>query len=204
VLGSLCRDIAKRWIRGGAVLADSADYERDGGRPHLHESRPPVAGRLRSVKGQPHAVTDPVRASARSNDRTRDCARRRDYLPAVFIDELWARVESASRSHGGPAEEGNHLQGRRSLVTPLPAVATASPAAKDELTLQPSEFRLLEYLMKHEGQVGTRNHATGNDIGISLVSRRQRQRRAPSRGCAPKIDKGLEGHCATRSADPDT
>ena len=43
-----------------------------------------------------------------------------------------------------------------SAISSSTGFRTASPRGKDELTLQPREFRLLEYLMKHAGQVVTR------------------------------------------------
>ena len=76
-----------------------------------------------------------------------------DYLPKPYaFAELLARVEVLSRRHGGPAEETSY----RSAISNSTGCRTASPAASEELTLQPREFRLLEYLMKHAGQVVTR------------------------------------------------
>jgi two-component system OmpR family response regulator len=76
-----------------------------------------------------------------------------DYLPKPYsFSELLARVEVLSRRHGGPAEETTY-QCRRSRTRP--PVAPGGAAART-MTLQPREFRLLEYLMKHAGQVVTR------------------------------------------------
>ena len=52
----------------------------------------------------------------------------------------------------GPAEETTYRVGDLELDRLSHRVARG----KDELTLQPREFRLLEYLMKHAGQVVTR------------------------------------------------
>ncbi len=76
-----------------------------------------------------------------------------DYLPKPYaFAELLARVEVLSRRHGGPAEETVYRVGDLELDRLSHRVARG----KDELTLQPREFRLLEYLMKHAGQVVTR------------------------------------------------
>src|SRR6202011_1766060 len=76
-----------------------------------------------------------------------------DYLPKPYsFAELLARVEVLSRRLGGPAEETTYKVGDLELDRLSHRVARG----KDELTLQPREFRLLEYLMKHAGQVVTR------------------------------------------------
>ena len=76
-----------------------------------------------------------------------------DYLPKPYsFAELLARVEVLSRRRGGPAEETTYKVGDLELDRLSHRVARG----KDELTLQPREFRLLEYLMKHAGQVVTR------------------------------------------------
>jgi two-component system OmpR family response regulator len=76
-----------------------------------------------------------------------------DYLPKPYsFSELLARVEVLSRRRGGRGEETElrvadlHLDRLSHLVR----------RGDDEITLQPREFRLLEYLMKHAGQVVTR------------------------------------------------
>jgi len=76
-----------------------------------------------------------------------------DYLPKPYsFSELLARVEVLSRRRGGPAEDTLYRVGDLELDRLSHRVARG----KDELTLQPREFRLLEYLMKHAGQVVTR------------------------------------------------
>src|SRR5581483_11751682 len=76
-----------------------------------------------------------------------------DYLPKPYsFAELLARVEVLSRRNVGPAEETVYRVGDLELDRLSHRVARG----KDELTLQPREFRLLEYLMKHAGQVVTR------------------------------------------------
>ena len=76
-----------------------------------------------------------------------------DYLPKPYsFAELLARVEVLSRRRGGPAEDTLYRVGDLELDRLSHRVARG----KDELTLQPREFRLLEYLMKHAGQVVTR------------------------------------------------
>jgi len=76
-----------------------------------------------------------------------------DYLPKPYsFAELLARVEVLSRRHGGPAEETVYKVGDLELDRLSHRVARAG----QEIVLQPREFRLLEYLMKHAGQVVTR------------------------------------------------
>jgi two-component system, OmpR family, response regulator len=90
------------------------------------------------------AVDDRVRGLRAGGD---------DYLPKPYsFAELLARVEVLSRRNVGPAEETVYRVGDLELDRLSHRVARG----KDELTLQPREFRLLEYLMKHAGQVVTR------------------------------------------------
>ena len=77
-----------------------------------------------------------------------------DYLPKPYaFSELLARVEVLAR-RARRARRGDHLSGRRPRARP--AVAQRARAARPRSYLQPREFRLLEYLMKHAGQVVTR------------------------------------------------
>jgi two-component system, OmpR family, response regulator len=65
-----------------------------------------------------------------------------DYLPKPYsFAELLARVEETTYKVGD---------------LELDRLSHRVARGKDELTLQPREFRLLEYLMKHAGQVVTR------------------------------------------------
>ena len=57
-----------------------------------------------------------------------------------------------SRRHGGPSEETTYRVGDLELDRLSHQVKRGTT----EITLQPREFRLLEYLMKHAGQVVTR------------------------------------------------
>lgn len=76
-----------------------------------------------------------------------------DYLPKPYaFAELLARVEVLSRRQGGPAEETIYRVGDLELDR----LSHRVTRGQEELTLQPREFRLLEYLMKHAGQVVTR------------------------------------------------
>src|SRR5687768_9451802 len=68
-----------------------------------------------------------------------------DYLPKPYsFAELLARVEVLARRRGGPAEETTY----RVADLMLNRLSHRVARGKDELTLQPREFRLLEYLMK--------------------------------------------------------
>ena len=77
-----------------------------------------------------------------------------DYLPKPYaFSELLARVEVlARRTHPAGAEDTVYRVGGLELDR------LAHKLTRDgrEIVLQPREFRLLEYLMKHHGQVVTR------------------------------------------------
>jgi len=76
-----------------------------------------------------------------------------DYLPKPYsFSELLARVEVLARRRGGRSEETVY----RVADLELDRLSHQVTRGKDEIVLQPREFRLLEYLMKHAGQVVTR------------------------------------------------
>lgn len=76
-----------------------------------------------------------------------------DYLPKPYsFAELLARVEVLSRRKGGPSEDTTYRVGDLELDRLSHRVVRGT----SEITLQPREFRLLEYLMKYAGQVVTR------------------------------------------------
>jgi two-component system OmpR family response regulator len=76
-----------------------------------------------------------------------------DYLPKPYsFSELLARVEVLARRRGGRNEETVLRVGDLELDRLSHEVRRGT----EEITLQPREFRLLEYLMKHAGQVVTR------------------------------------------------
>ncbi|MEA2992675.1 MAG: two-component system, OmpR family, response regulator [Alphaproteobacteria bacterium] len=76
-----------------------------------------------------------------------------DYLPKPYsFAELLARVEVLSRRRGGRGEDTVYRVGDLELDRLSHRVARNG----EEIVLQPREFRLLEYLMKHAGQVVTR------------------------------------------------
>jgi len=76
-----------------------------------------------------------------------------DYLPKPYsFSELLARVEVLSRRGSGKAEETLYRVGELELDRLSHRVTRAG----EEILLQPREFRLLEFLMKHAGQVVTR------------------------------------------------
>jgi two-component system OmpR family response regulator len=76
-----------------------------------------------------------------------------DYLskPYAFA-ELMARVEVLARRRSGRGEDTVYRVGDLELDRLSHRVARG----EHDITLQPREFRLLEYLMKHAGQVVTR------------------------------------------------
>jgi two-component system OmpR family response regulator len=76
-----------------------------------------------------------------------------DYLPKPYsFSELLARVEALARRRGGRGEEMVY----RVADLELDRLSHRVARGKEEIALQPREFRLLEYLMKHAGQVVTR------------------------------------------------
>jgi two-component system OmpR family response regulator len=77
-----------------------------------------------------------------------------DYLSKPYaFSELLARVEVlARRRRAGPAQETSYRVGDLELDRLSHSVTREGK----EIDLQPREFRLLEYLMKHAGQVVTR------------------------------------------------
>src|SRR5450631_953560 len=136
----------------GLALADSGDYDvlvvdrmlpkRDGlsliGALREKGDRTPVL--ILSALGQ---VDDRVKGLRAGGD---------DYLPKPYsFAELLARTEVLARRHGG-REEMVYRVGDLELDRLSHRVTRAA----DEIVLQPREFRLLEYLMKHPGQVVTR------------------------------------------------
>src|SRR5437588_7302608 len=75
-----------------------------------------------------------------------------DYLPKPYsFAELLARVEVLARRRGGREETVYRVADLE-----LDRLSHRVARGKDEIQLQPREFRLLEYLMKHAGQVVTR------------------------------------------------
>jgi two-component system OmpR family response regulator len=76
-----------------------------------------------------------------------------DYLPKPYsFAELLARVEVLARRRGGRNEEMVYRVGDLELDR----LSHQVKRGNEEIVLQPREFRLLEYLMKHAGQVVTR------------------------------------------------
>ena len=76
-----------------------------------------------------------------------------DYLPKPYsFAELLARVEVLARRRGSRGEETVY----RVADLELNRLSHEVSRAGQELQLQPREFRLLEYLMRHAGQVVTR------------------------------------------------
>ena len=76
-----------------------------------------------------------------------------DYLPKPYsFSELLARVEVWARRRVGRSGETVLRVGDLALDR----LSHQVHRGEEEITLQPREFRLLEYLMKHAGQVVTR------------------------------------------------
>ena len=75
-----------------------------------------------------------------------------DYLPKPYsFTELLARIEVLARRRGGREETVLRVGDLE-----LDRLSHQIRRGHEEISLQPREFRLLEYLMKHAGQVVTR------------------------------------------------
>lgn len=112
-----------------------------------------------------------------------------DYLPKPYaFSELLARVEVLARRRGAPASEPTTYRVGELVLDRLAHRVTR---AGQEIVLQPREFRLLEYLMKHAGQVVTRTMLLENvwdyhfDPQTNVIDVHVSRLRA-------KVDKGFE------------
>ena len=112
-----------------------------------------VIRRLREEKAATPVLI--LSALGQVNDRVRGLrAGGDDYLVKPFaFAELLARVEALARRASTEAESATHLQVGDLEMDLLGR--TVARAGKP-IDLQPREFRLLEHLMRHEGQVVTR------------------------------------------------
>ncbi len=110
-----------------------------------------VIGTLRSKGNDTPALI--LSALAQVDDRVKGLrAGGDDYLPKPYsFSELLARIEVLARRRGGREE-----MVYRVADLELDRLSHQVKRANDEIVLQPREFRLLEYLMKHAGQVVTR------------------------------------------------
>src|SRR6266480_4714946 len=118
-----------------------------------------------------------------------------DYLPKPYsFSELLARTEVLARRRGG-REETVYRVGDLELDRLSHQVTRGG----EEIVLQPREFRLLEYLMKHAGQVVTRTMLLENvwdyhfDPQTNVID-------VNTSGLRSKIDKAFSSHCCRRCA----
>src|SRR5512132_2483140 len=125
------------------LIVDRMLPTRDGlatiGAPRAQGMEPPAL--ILSALGQ---VDDRVKGLRAGGD---------DYLPKPYsFSELLARVEVLARRRGGRGEETV----LRVSDLKLDRLSHQVHRGEEEISLQPREFRLLEYLMQHAGQVVTR------------------------------------------------
>jgi two-component system OmpR family response regulator len=146
---------------------------------------------IRSLREQKDATPALIlSALAQVDDRVKGLrAGGDDYLPKPYaFSELLARVEVLARRRGAPASEPTSY---RVGDLDLDRLAHRVTRAGTEILLQPREFRLLEYLMKHAGQVVTRTMLLENvwdyhfDPQTNVIDVHVSRLRA-------KIDKGFE------------
>ena len=106
------------------------------------------------AQGRRDAGADPLGARPGRRPRQGPARRRRRLsAQALFV----RRTAGARRGAGAPARRARARRpSTASAISSSTGSRTASSAASDEIDLQPREFRLLEYLMKHAGQVVTR------------------------------------------------
>src|SRR3974390_3195007 len=111
-----------------------------------------VIGELRAKGLQTPALI--LSALGQVDDRVKGLRAGGDaYLPKPYsFSELLARVEVLARRRVARSEETVLRVGDLELDR----LSHQVHRGKDEITLQPREFRLLEYLMQHAGQVVTR------------------------------------------------
>ena len=113
---------------------------------------------IRSLREQ--GVTTPVlilSALGQVDDRVKGLrAGGDDYLPKPYaFSELLARAEVLARRRAGPGTAAEATAYRVGDLE-LDRLSHRVTRAGQEIVLQPREFRLLEYLMRHAGQVVTR------------------------------------------------
>ncbi len=146
---------------------------------------------IRSLREQDDATPALIlSALAQVDDRVKGLrAGGDDYLPKPYaFSELLARVDVLARRRGAPASEPTTYR-VGDLV--LDRLAHRVTRAGEEIVLQPREFRLLEYLMKHAGQVVTRTMLLENvwdyhfDPQTNVIDVHVSRLRA-------KVDKGFE------------
>ncbi len=146
---------------------------------------------IRSLREQKDATPALIlSALAQVDDRVKGLrAGGDDYLPKPYaFSELLARVEVLARRRGAPASEPTTY---RVGDLDLDRLAHRVTRGGSEILLQPREFRLLEYLMKHAGQVVTRTMLLENvwdyhfDPQTNVIDVHVSRLRA-------KVDKGFE------------
>ncbi|HEV7259701.1 MAG TPA: response regulator transcription factor [Bosea sp. (in: a-proteobacteria)] len=146
---------------------------------------------IRSLREQKDATPALIlSALAQVDDRVKGLrAGGDDYLPKPYaFSELLARVEVLARRRGAPASEPTTY---RVGELELDRLAHRVTRGGSEILLQPREFRLLEYLMKHAGQVVTRTMLLENvwdyhfDPQTNVIDVHVSRLRA-------KVDKGFE------------
>lgn len=146
---------------------------------------------IRSLREQKDATPALIlSALAQVDDRVKGLrAGGDDYLPKPYaFSELLARVEVLARRRGAPASEPTTY---RIGDLDLDRLAHRVTRGGTEILLQPREFRLLEYLMKHAGQVVTRTMLLENvwdyhfDPQTNVIDVHVSRLRA-------KVDKGFE------------
>ena len=175
---------------------------RDGRRPHAAAPRRALGHRRLEARGN----TTPVlilSALGEVDDRVTGLrAGGDDYLTKPYaFSELLARVEVLNRRG---SRQGGRDRLPQSAISSSTGCRTGSSARGKEITLQPREFRLLEYLMRHAGQVVTRTMLLEERLGLSFRPADQRHRRARVAAARQDREGFRQARSCTRFAAPAT
>jgi two-component system, OmpR family, response regulator len=111
-----------------------------------------------------------------------------DYLGKPYaFSELLARIEALARR----VRPGRARRSYRVGDLVLDLLSPSVTRARQEIPLQPREFRLLEYLMRMPAR-SSRARCCSRTCGTTTSTRRPTSSTSTSRACGRKIDKGFD------------
>ena len=185
----------------GLELARANAYDVLDRRPDAAEMRWADRDRLAPRRGDQNACADLKRAGRGRRPGQGPARRRRRLSHQALCLQRAARPHRGARAGAPSPEEGSTRFVVGDLV--LDRLSHKVTRAGEPIMLQPREFRLLEYLMKHAGQVVTRTMLLENvwdyhfDPQTNVIDVHVSRLRS-------KIDKNLRRRCCTPSAAPAT